>query len=199
MDRYIIIDDLVSPSDAQDFIALIDSLDRRKRHEIQDIISMPKVSERLWKKIESKLRNTHLDLIRREVDGATKTFKLVGLSDYVTVSRHHTAIGIHKDAEGKTKYKNVKDNGLYCFYKLVIYLNTVCSKGCCSGGTALYDDNKRKVAVCRAKVGRALIFDIRDYHSGVRIHRGKTKYLIGFRLLYREVGDRMGMRRDVYL
>jgi hypothetical protein len=195
MDRHIIIDDLISPNDAKKFVKLIDRIGEEKEIEniddefveVQDIFNMPKIAQAFWNKIKDRVRKTHVNVIYRYVDGKVRTFKLIGLADYVTVSRHITPIGIHKDVEGKTKYKNKKDRGLYCFYKMVVYLNEMCGPKCSSGGTILYDDDKNQVAVCKPRVGRALIFDIRDFHSGAPIHKGKVKYLIGFRLLYREI------------
>lgn len=191
MDRHIIIDDLISPKDANKFIELIDGIGHEKEPnkfvEVQDIFNMPKIAQAFWNKIRKEIKNTNLNVISRYVDGKLKKFQLIGLADYVTLSRHITPIGIHKDVEGKTKYKNIKDNGLYCFYKMAVYLNDMCKSDCSYGGTILYDDDKNKVAICKPRVGRALIFDIRDYHSGAPIHKGKVKYLIGFRLLYREI------------
>lgn len=130
MDRHII-DDLISPNDAKKFVKLIDGIGEEKEIEntddefveVQDIFNMPKIAQAFWNKIKDRVRKTHVNVIYRYVDGKVRTFKLIGLADYVTVSRHITPIGIHKDVEGKTKYKNKKDRGLYCFYKMVVYLN----------------------------------------------------------------------------
>lgn len=190
MHKYIVIDDFITASKADDLMNIIDDIISERencscsKHEIQTIIKMPYIVENIWKQTREKLLNSELSFIQRN----SRTYKLIGLSDSVTLSRHNSPIDIHRDVEGKTTFRGKKYNNLICFYKIALYLNEVNSRdNKNAGGTILYDDDKVPQKTIIPKKGRALIFDIRDLHSGAPIPKGRMKYLIGFRLLYCEV------------
>lgn len=190
MHRYVVIDDFISVRGAESLMDLIDEAIREKDqcicsdHEIQAVLKLPSVSEKVWEDTKHHFIKQKLDVIRRD----NKTYQLIGLSDSVTISRHNTPIVIHKDAEGETVFGGIKYKNLICLYKIAVYLNNINSDpNDTDGGTILYDDNKKQVAAVCPKKGRALIFDIRDWHSGAKIPEGKMKYLIGFRLIYKEL------------
>jgi hypothetical protein len=190
MHKHIVIDNFITASKADDLINIIDDIINKRenctcsKHEIQTIIKMPYIVENVWKQTKEKLLNSELSFIQRN----SKTYKLIGLSDSVTLSRHNTPIEIHRDVEGKINFQGKKYNNLKCFYKIALYLNQVNSHNDKNaGGTILYDDDKIPQNIIIPKKGRALIFDIRDLHSGGPIPKGRIKYLIGFRLLYCEV------------
>jgi hypothetical protein len=180
-----IVDNFISPRNAEGMINLIDDIIYEREdcdcpnHEIQTIIKLSKTSERVWKETREKFLKSDLNIVKR----GSKTYKLIGLSDSVTLSRHFEPIGIHRDVEGETTYQGRKRRDLVCLYKIAVYLNDVSR----DGGTILYDDFENHVKTISPKKCRALIFDIRDLHSGAPIPDGETKYLIGFRLLYVEV------------
>lgn len=182
--RYEIIDDILDRETCQKFVNMINKLTYEAegcncpKHEIQTIKEMPKVANYVWNRIKEDLSN--LNYVKR--DG--KKYKLMGLSDAVTVSRHNTPIGIHRDVEGKSSFRGQPETDLVCLYKMAVYLNDV---GSGAGGTILYDDNRKKYAEAIPAIGRSLIFDIRALHSGAPIPKRKVKYLIGFRLLYCEL------------
>lgn len=190
MHKYIVIDDFITAQKADDLINMIDDIIYKREncgcpnHEIQTIIKMPDIAEDVWNLSKKKLLNSELSFIKRN----SKTYELIGLSDSVTLSRHNSPIDIHRDIEGKTIFRGKKYNNLVCFYKIALYLNEVNShNNKNAGGTILYDDNKVPQKTIIPKKGRALIFDIRDLHSGAPIPKGRMKYLIGFRLLYCKV------------
>ncbi|CAN5795322.1 hypothetical protein BH23THE1_BH23THE1_35570 [soil metagenome] len=190
MARYRVIDNFISEENADNLMNLIDdiTIDREgcdcPEHELQTIITLPGVSGKIWEKIKDYLIGTDLEIVHR----GPKVYRLIGLSDSVTLSRHTSPIDIHRDIEGKTKFRGVKYSDIHCLYKIAIYLNDINrNPKCKSGGTILYDDNRVERVAVAPKQGRALIFDIRDLHSGAPIPPNKMKYLIGFRLLYHEI------------
>lgn len=190
MHKYVVIDNFISSQNADDLMDLIDDIIYEREecncpeHEIQTIIKMPDIAEKVWRRSFRDILNSGLGLIKR----GNKTYKLVGLSDSVTLSRHNDPIGIHRDEEGKTTFQGKKYDNLICLYKIALYLNNINSDPRSrAGGTILYDDDKVERASISPKKGRALIFDLRDLHSGAPIPKGKVKYLIGFRLIYCEV------------
>lgn len=190
MNKYMVIDNFISIENADDLMDLIDDIiyKRKKcncsKHEIQTIVKLPRIAEKVWAQTRGDIFNSGFGLIERR----NKNYKLVGLSDSVTLSRHNEPIGIHRDAEGETTFRGKRYRDLICFYKIALYLNDIDSDLKSKlGGTILYDDDKNERAAVSPKKGRALIFDIRDLHSGAPIPKGKVKYLIGFRLLYCKV------------
>jgi hypothetical protein len=190
MHKYVVIDDFVTTQKANELMDLIDDMVYEREecdcpdHELQTIVRLPKLANEIWEKTKQHIINSNLYLIKRE----TKTYKLVGLSDSITISRHNAPIGIHKDVEGEIRYHGIKRNDLLCLYKIALYLNNVNENSKCkAGGTVLYNNDKVEVVSISPKKGKALIFDIRDWHSGAPIPRDMMKYLIGFRLLYREI------------
>lgn len=204
MHRYFLLDEIISEGCASEYITLIDEMTRKEKkcscakHELQVILKMPQVAQELWPRVQAQLQQD-LQCVSRH----GRVYDLVGLADDVTLSRHYKPIGKHHDKP--LTYGSRADNTeLKCLYKMGIYLNNIvvnseqehckCGKQHCNrsgssstyGGTVLYDEDGRVEARVVPKVGRALIFDIRDLHSGDKIPKGQIKYMIGFRLLYRE-------------
>lgn len=189
MHNYIVVDNLITKRSADNLINLIEDILYEEEecncpnHELQKIIELPKTSEKAWERIKDFVFDIGLGSINRDY----KSYQLIGLSDSVTLSRHNTHIEMHRDKEDKISYRGVKYDDVVCLYKIAIYLNDINSHPQCkAGGTILYDEDGIQRVAIAPKKGRALIFDIRDLHSGAPIPSGKTKYLIGFRLLYRE-------------
>jgi hypothetical protein len=84
--------------------------------------------------------------------------------DYVTISKHTTAIERHVDV--------MKENERY---KVGIYLNDLTQ-----GGTLFYSDTD--TVHVHHKKGRLFIFDMSIPHEGEPLVNNETKYMIGIRV-----------------
>jgi hypothetical protein len=89
----------------------------------------------------------------------------------------HNKIGIHKD-------RIINDPKLSNLYKFFIYLNDDNVNG--DGGTVFYNNNLNIIDIIKRKTGKAVIFDIKQYHEG-QTHIQGTKYLFGLRLQYKRI------------
>jgi len=152
-----------------------------REHDYQNITKKLNIANELYKYLEL---TGFLDNVREVVRNGRK-YKLVGPSDYVTISKHISGISIHKDCDG---YSSINGKKYNCFYKVGIYLNDLSSKQQpYIGGTYFYNEHKELTVKIKPEIGKAVIFDMREWHSGSPIPKGKTKYMMGFRLLYKRV------------
>lgn len=183
-----IYDGLLDRNQCKYYRNFIDELawERGNKKYFQDIRKIPQISGELWKLIKKDLPPK----VRRNGN----TYELVGLSDHITVSRHNGEhIGIHQDKDVLISYKGRKTNSLYCFYKLAIYLNDLSNPhdvGDRTGGTKFYDNHHNLVYIAKPKEGRGVLFDMREWHSGTRVPKGRTKYMLGARPIYKKVYKR---------
>lgn len=179
---------LLTDDQCHHYKRMIDDLARRagENHPgyFQDILKLKKTSATLWEIIKNDLPKT---LTRKN-----KTYELVGLSDHITVSRHKGQhIGIHQDKDVTIQVNGKKVKGLYCFYKLAIYLNDLSDPGDSldtTGGTSFYDSNKHHIVTVKPGKGKGVLFDMREWHSGAKVPHTKTKYMLGARPIYKVVG-----------
>ena len=171
------IDNLLSEEECENYIRYIDSFNDRT---LQTIIKDGRVAWEIFDKIKE-----HADKI---VEKGKCRYKLIGCSDFITLTKGKNPIGIHKDETDKVRYKGEYRPDLTCFYKVGIYLNNLSTKeDPVAGGTKFYDSHKRYLTSVKPKVGKAFIFNMNEYHSGEKFEKGKIKYLIGIRLLYKHL------------
>jgi hypothetical protein len=182
MHEHLVIDRLLALSECKRLQQIIDERAVRKKR-LQTILRLPELALELWEKVEPLLCERGLNRVTR----GRRSYNLIGLSDYITLSRHKSPIPIHRDARDRVIYQGRRSRNIVCLYKVAIYLNTLSDSfdKRKHGGTILYDRHRRPVADVSSKAGRALIFDIRDLHSGAPMPLNETKYVLGFRLLYR--------------
>ena len=175
------IENVLTPKECEEFIQYIEGYSKRTG-QVQSIEDDREITQKLMKRLQPYLSK----FVTYEKCGCL--YELVGVGDFVTISKHKSAINIHIDEAEKDKYKNEWRKDLHCLFKAGIYLNDVSDPNNPedkSGGTAFYDMNKRFLTAIKPAVGKAFIFSMSDYHSGVEFSPKKTKYLIGFRLLYK--------------
>lgn len=172
---------LLTEDQCRQYRQVIDNLASKKdKKYFQNIIRIPKLAEEVWQIIRNDLP--------QKLTRNGKSYKLVGLSDHITVSRHQGKhIGIHKDEDVRIAIQGDRYDNLYCFYKLAIYLND-CSdpsnRQDRTGGTCFYDGSKRLLYTTKPALGAGLMFDMREWHSGADIG-DKIKYMLGFRPVYK--------------
>lgn len=135
----------------------------------------------LTQKIEQRLLASLPQLAA--LDYCNKQYRFVGLGDFITVSVHEgpsSGVTRHVDSTRHNYFGNRKCDG--CFYKLGIYLSET------GNGTAFYTSEKSEPELCVSSgaQGSAIVFDMRDWHSGTPIAKDKTKYMLGFRLFFAE-------------
>lgn len=175
-----VFDNVLTPDQCQYYIGKIRNMSDDDRF-FQDIIEHRSLARKIWKQIK-EIMPKKLDLDGRE-------YRLIGLSDYVTVSRHKKNIGIHKDKDKRSLKNGYYEDDLICLYKVAIYLNDLSDPNDLndtSGGTVFYDKDKNKIFSAKPQTGRCVVFDMREWHSGDKIPNNRTKYMIGVRLLYQE-------------
>lgn len=177
-----IFDHLLSSEQCSEYRRFIDKLVKKKSYSrdpyFQDIIKLPQISRDLWPILQQTLPS----IVKRH----GKTYRLIGLSDRVTISRHcGDHIKIHKDKDMRFHQKD-----LICLYKLGIYLNDLSDPHDPrdkTGGTSFYDKSERWLWTAKPAEGRGVLFDMREYHSGAKVPHQKTKYMLGFRPVYQLV------------
>jgi hypothetical protein len=177
-----VIKELLTPDDCQYYRR---EIDRRARNDgyYQSIVKIPEITKRLWIMIK--------DILPETITYNGKRYERSFISDHVTLSRHRGQhIGIHKDSDVKFEINGQKVSGMRCFHKLTIYLNDLSNpkdNDDRRGGTAFYNNDKLHVYTVKPCEGAGLLFDMRDYHSGAKVDRRQTKYMIGCRPIYKLV------------
>lgn len=172
------IPNVLTPEECQYFIEYIDSYSNQTK-QVQSIVDDRKITKKLMKRLKPYL-SKHLYYFKCQCK-----YQLVGVADYVTISKHKSAINIHVDEPEKDKFQNEWRDDLVCLFKAGVYLNDVSDADNHKGGTAFYDYDKNFLTSIKPEIGKGFIFSMSDYHSGVEFDNTKTKYLIGFRLLYK--------------
>jgi hypothetical protein len=177
-----VIKDLLTPDQCNYYRQEIDSRARNDNY-YQQIIKIPKITNQLWTIIK--------DILPEVITYNGRRYERSFISDHVTVSRHRGQnIGIHKDSDVKLEINGQRVSGMRCFHKLTIYLNDLSdseNNDDRRGGTSFYDEYKKHVYTVKPCEGAGLLFDMRDYHSGAKVDRRQTKYMIGCRPIYKRV------------
>ena len=161
----------------------IEWIEEKEKERVQYIGVHRDLADAAWEKLK--------DCAPQNVKYDGHRYELVGLSDYVTVSKHVSKpIGIHRDEEGRNLFHGKFYRDYVCLYKVAVYLNDVSDPDDpedITGGTTFYDEDRQKILTIKPRPGRAVIFDLRELHSGAPIPKGRTKYMLGFRLMYTRV------------
>ena len=173
-----IIDQLLTKTQCREFMDIIDQAAENETY-YQEIKEMSELSDHLWSIIR--------DNLPRRIIRENHEFILNSHSNKITMSRHQSRhIKIHKD--------NNKDNNdlSCCIYKLAIYLNNLSrpeDPNDCTGGTYFYfcKENKNISYRVKPEIGRAILFDIREWHSGSPLPPNSTKYMLGVRIIYKKI------------
>lgn len=177
-----VIKNLLTPDQCAYYRKEIDRMARNDDY-YQQIIKLPKITNELWPLIEN--------ILPEVITYNGKRYERSFISDHVTVSRHRGQnIGIHKDSDVKLEINGKKVSNMRCFYKLTIYLNDLSDpedNDDRRGGTSFYNENRKHVYTVKPCEGAGLLFDMRDYHSGAKVDRRQTKYMIGCRPIYKRV------------
>jgi len=172
-----IFDDLLTPTQCSHYRNLVDNLAKGAEN-FQSIQILPDISNSIWNIIKN--------IIPQYIGKNGYKFKLVSISPHVTLSKHTTKpIGIHKDEDIKTSNPNE-----FCPYKLCIYLNDLSqplNHNDTTGGTYFYNNDKKILYKAKPKLGRGVLFDMREWHSGSPIPPNSIKYLIGVRPIYQQL------------
>lgn len=184
-------DNLLTQEQCKYYQKTIDDLARKEGENkpgyFQDILKLSRTANDLWNIIKNDLP--------KKLTRKNKIYELAGLSDHLTVSRHKGRhIGIHQDKDVKVQIKGVNVKGLYCFFKLGIYLNDLSNPSDPNdktGGTSFYDENKNFIDTLKPKTGRGVLFDMREWHSGAHVPDGLTKYMLGARPLYKVIQEKV--------
>lgn len=115
----------------------------------------------------------------RYVDGMGDEWEVVGACRNVMYALVHPGQGfpIHTD----TGCVWEEDGDVRSRFTVLIYLND----GYDGGRTVFYDDAFAVVGEVEPKEGRALVFDIDNFHSGEVVGEGGSKYWIGTELVAR--------------
>lgn len=95
----------------------------------------------------------------------------------VTISKNIEPVLPHKDGS----------LGATATHKLAVYLNDLSDRSKAdddTGGTRFHSnfDSPEIIAAAIPRVGRAILFDLREWHSGGPIPEGRHKYMVGIRV-----------------
>lgn len=177
-----VIKDLLTFDECQYYRRKIDHMARDDNY-YQSIVKLPEITSKLWTVIK--------DILPEVITYNGQRYERSFISDHVTLSKHRGKhIGIHKDSDLKLTVNGKRVSGMRCFYKLTIYLNDLSNpedNDDRRGGTSFYDEDKLHVYTVKPCEGAGLLFDMRDYHSGAKVDRRQTKYMIGCRPIYKRV------------
>lgn len=118
----------------------------------QGVCRMPAVAQELWEYIGPKISSQVFFDAKRN-----RHFKVVNISEYITVTNNPQATPIHKDM-----IVNPRDH-----FKIAFYLNSVSG----GGGTIFYECDERPQEdmpgiVVQNNPGSGVMFDLSLYHAG---------------------------------
>ena len=157
-----ILDEFLSDEQPQLYVDAIDFI-YRSIHPNQLI--RDKVRDHLWILLHPILKPV-MDLER---DG--KMYHLQKLSYPIGLYKRSFPAEIHRDPH----------NGPGILLQGIIMIKD-------GGGLTFYDEDQDSILAIPMKSGKLILFDIREYHSGMAFPRSSPEYSLEFRLHYEEVG-----------
>lgn len=167
------IDNLLSKDDCAEFIKMINQTAWRQLGctccDIKAQKYLPELTKKLWKKISTRMK---------KLDLGDKRIKLIGLSQYVIVTKNRQMM--------KSELANISTDYSKIGYTMIIFLNDVfdpLDRECKCGGVIFYDDAGKKIATVVPERAKGIIFDKHQKFVDAAVPHQMVKYSVQLDIL----------------